>query len=79
MRILVLVPLLFALAACGASSPQPAAPVKKASPAGPPPPSLPADDLLVCPADVQACPNGSFVSRNPAKGCTFDACPVDKK
>lgn len=79
MRILVLVPLLFTLAACGASTPQPAEPVKKASPAGPPPPPMPADDQLVCPADVQMCPNGSFVSRNPAKGCAFDVCPADKK
>jgi hypothetical protein len=33
------------------------------------------DDAFVCAADVSECPDGSFVSRNPANGCKFDPCP----
>jgi hypothetical protein len=29
-----------------------------------------------CAADVKQCPDGSFVSRNPAKDCAFDSCPA---
>jgi len=28
-----------------------------------------------CPADVNQCTDGSYVSRNPAKGCAFNPCP----
>mmetsp|Transcript_12406 Transcript_12406/g.19093 ORF Transcript_12406/g.19093 Transcript_12406/m.19093 type:complete len:420 (-) Transcript_12406:295-1554(-) len=30
---------------------------------------------LVCAQDVQECPSGDYVSRNPKNGCNFDACP----
>ena len=66
--------LLLMLAACGNGStfsPQPVA--GKLAPVGPPPP-MP-DDPIVCPADVKQCPGSSYVSRNPANGCAFDACP----
>ncbi len=80
MKMLAILPVLLVLTACGAGLPQqPVEPAKQALPAAPPPPPMPADDRLVCPADVQACPDGSFVSRNPAKGCAFDACPAGKK
>lgn len=29
-----------------------------------------------CIMDVQACPDGSSVSRDPAKNCAFRACPA---
>lgn len=29
-----------------------------------------------CIMDVQACPDGSYVSRDPAKNCAFRACPA---
>ena len=32
------------------------------------------DGGMVCPADVQMCPNGGFVSRT-GPNCTFPACP----
>ena len=67
-RALAAAMLLLTLAACG--TPQP----RKAAPAGPPPPPLP-EEPLVCPAEVRQCPDGSFVSRNPARDCEFDACP----
>jgi hypothetical protein len=35
------------------------------------------DDAIVCAMDVKECPDGSFVSRNPEKGCEFDSCPED--
>jgi len=28
-----------------------------------------------CIMDVQACPDGSYVSRDPAKNCAFRTCP----
>ena len=70
--------LLLMLAACGAGTPAPAqTSAAKTAPAAPPPPPMP-EDRRVCPADVQECPGGSFVSRNPDKGCAFDACPAVK-
>lgn len=83
---LVAVPLVFALVACGAAGPaqtatpaQKTAPAKKPLPDAPPPPPMPPEDQLVCPADVQACPDGSFVGRNPAQGCAFNPCPAGKQ
>merc|ERR1711963_635562 len=35
----------------------------------------PTDAPVVCPTDVQECPDGSSVSRDPAKDCAFPACP----
>lgn len=71
-KILAAAALLLMLAACGTF---PAPPVAgKAAPAGPPPPPMP-DDPIVCAADVRQCPDGSTVSRNPARGCAFAPCP----
>jgi hypothetical protein len=64
--------MLLMLGACSAIPVQPAA--GKPSPAGPPPPPMP-DGAIVCPTDVRQCPDGRFVSRNPANDCAFDACP----
>lgn len=33
------------------------------------------DEDIMCAADVQECSDGSFVSRDPANGCEFPACP----
>lgn len=30
---------------------------------------------IVCATDVNECPDGSFVSRNPANGCALPDCP----
>jgi hypothetical protein len=69
--------LLLMLAACSAPlTSQPAA--GKPSPVGPPPPPI-QDEGIACPADVRQCPDGSYVSRNPANGCAFDACPDASK
>jgi hypothetical protein len=46
----------------------------KPLPYAPPPPPLP-DEGVACAADVRQCPDGSFVSRNPAASCSFDPCP----
>lgn len=43
-------------------------------PPAPPPPPLP-EHTVACAADVKQCADGSFVSRNPARDCAFDACP----
>lgn len=67
--------LLLVLAACGAPPVQPLV-HKKPVPAGPPPPPMP-DIPLVCPTDVQLCPDGHPVGRNPAAECEFDACSGD--
>ncbi|MDQ1316014.1 MAG: hypothetical protein QG662_2123 [Pseudomonadota bacterium] len=71
-RALVAGMMLLMLSACGATAPQPVS--GKPSPAGPPPPPMP-EDAILCTADVRLCPDGSTVSRNPAKGCAFNACP----
>ncbi len=39
------------------------------------PPSEQPPEELVCLTDVQQCPDGSYVSRNPSKNCEFDPCP----
>ena len=65
------------LAACsmpGVSTPARPASGKVALPEAPPPPIV-ADDPLMCTTDVKTCPDGSFVSRNPNKGCAFARCP----
>ena len=77
MKALAALPLLCALTACAAAGPaQKPASAKPPLPYAPPPPSLSADAALVCPADVQACPDGGTVGRNPARDCAFDACPA---
>ena len=45
-----------------------------ALPEAPPPPTV-ADEPLMCTMDAKLCPDGSYVSRNPAKGCAFNPCP----
>lgn len=74
-RFLVAASLLLMLGACSPLPVQPAA--GKPSPAGPPPPPMP-DDRIVCPADVKLCPDGSYVSRDPARGCAFNPCPGER-
>jgi hypothetical protein len=32
-------------------------------------------EATTCIMDVQACPDGSYVSRDPAKNCAFRTCP----
>jgi hypothetical protein len=76
MRTLVAMLLLATLGACSPLPAQPAA--GKLSPYAPPPPPMP-EEGIVCPADVMQCPDGSFVSRSPARGCAFDACPSASK
>lgn len=58
--------LLLTVSACGTAG--------KPLPVAPPPPSM-SDEGIFCTADVKPCPDGSFVSRNPANGCAFDPCP----
>ena len=78
MRALVLTALMLALAGCSAELPSanPPARVKPAPQPGVDVPPPPLDESgRVCTADVQACPDGSYVSRHPDKGCAFNACP----
>ncbi len=80
MKRLVAVLLLATLGACSsggadtvvqpANSPQAGKPL----PAAPPPPPMPEEGIM-CPADVRLCPDGSTVSRDPAKACAFKPCP----
>lgn len=78
MKALLATVVLLALGACstgGADAPgRRAARSPQALPAAPPPPPM-ADDRGACAADVQQCADGSTVSRNPDKDCTFNACP----
>ena len=37
--------------------------------------SAPASGQMICTADVRACPDGSYVSRDPTDGCKFSKCP----
>jgi len=30
---------------------------------------------VVCTMEAKACPDGSYVGRNPAKNCAFNPCP----
>jgi len=30
---------------------------------------------IACTMDAKACPDGSYVGRNPAKNCEFNPCP----
>jgi len=84
MKALVAAMLLASLAACSSggadTAVKPAVPAKagKPSPYAPPPPPMP-DEGGACPADVKQCPDGSFVSRNPASGCAFAPCPGASK
>ena len=73
MRALAAAALLLALAGCstgGAVKPAPARPL----PFAPPPPPM-ASEGLACTQEAKQCPDGSYVGRNPAKGCAFNPCP----
>ncbi len=75
MRMFLAGALLLMLGACGTNQ----VPAKNRElPPAPPPPAM-AEEGGSCAADVRQCPDGSFVSRNPAKGCAFDACPGENK
>ncbi|OJW52802.1 MAG: hypothetical protein BGO60_02285 [Thiobacillus sp. 65-1059] len=80
MRALAAAVLLFTLSGCGLAGTDPAArpaphpAADKPLPPAPPPPPLP-DQGGACAADVKQCADGRYVSRNPDKGCAFDACP----
>lgn len=84
MKTLIAALMLATLAACSAvdagaaaqAEPRPAA--GKPLPYAPPPPPM-QEEGIVCPADVQQCPDGSFVSRNPDQGCAFAPCPGASK
>ena len=70
------------LGGCGATSatqpsPNPQPPSAAAPAPVPPPPPL-EEDVKLCPADVKRCPDGSWVSRNPARDCAFDPCPGER-
>lgn len=69
-RALIAAALLAFTAGCTAPAPK----AKKPAPPDPPPPEMSAEPI-VCPADVQQCPDGSFVARDPDNGCVFRPCP----
>lgn len=35
-------------------------------------------ELMFCAADAKACPDGSYVARDPKNDCKFKACPGEK-
>lgn len=74
-KFLVAASLLLMLGACSTIPAQPSA--GKPAPAGPPPPPMP-DEGIACAADVKLCPDGSYVSRNAARGCAFAPCPGER-
>jgi hypothetical protein len=73
MKALIGMVCLLALCACNADTTAPS-PSHPPLPAAPPPPPMP-DEAGSCPADVNQCTDGSYVSRNPARGCAFNPCP----
>ncbi|MBT9569296.1 MAG: hypothetical protein IV085_13485 [Thiobacillus sp.] len=79
-RLLLAAALSLGLAACAAPGGDPSAPARKAGsgtgalPEAPPPPAV-AEDPMMCTMDAKMCPDGSYVSRNPNKGCAFNPCP----
>ncbi len=77
MRALAAAVLLFTLSGCGLAGADPAAkPAPRPAAAKPLPPAPPLPDAGgACAADVKQCADGSYVGRNPDKGCVFDACP----
>jgi len=77
--------LILMLTACGSASEAARQPVSRQGTAAtipaapvPPPPPIPEEDAIVCPADVKLCPDGSYVSRTPARRCEFDPCPGER-
>ena len=83
MKALAAAMLLFTLGACSSggvdstAKPAPNVVAGKPLPLAPPPPPMP-DEGIACASDVKQCPGGSYVSRNPAKGCAFDPCPGER-
>ena len=73
MKALIGMVCLLALAACNTDTTAPS-PSRPPLPAAPPPPPMP-DEVGSCPADVNQCADGSYVSRNPARSCAFNPCP----
>jgi len=79
MKTLFAAVLLLTLAACNPVLDPSAKPASKPTagkplPYAPPPPPLPGEGGA-CAADASQCADGSFVSRNPDRGCEFDPCP----
>jgi hypothetical protein len=37
--------------------------------------TTPPRDQIACTMEAKACPDGSYVGRDPAKNCEFRACP----
>lgn len=60
------------LSGCG-SEPS-ATPTDKSQAGG----TAPVTTIGACPEDLQRCPDGTAVGRNPANSCAFDACPSGK-
>lgn len=40
-----------------------------------PQPPIKTGNMTACTMDAKKCPDGTYVSRNPANGCAFNACP----
>jgi len=84
MKALAAAVLLITLSACGsggadtAAKPASQAVAGRPLPEAPPPPPIP-DEGGACPADVKQCPDGSYVSRSPARGCAFNPCPGETR
>ena len=77
-KVLVAASLLLTLAACGSTGAEPRPAADRPLPFAPPPPPMQGEGVA-CAADVKQCADGSYVSRNPANGCAFDACPGARK
>jgi len=43
------------------------------------PSEVTSDEMVFCAADAQACPDGSYVSRDPKNECKFRPCPSEKR
>lgn len=79
-RLMLAAGLSLSLVACAAPGGDPSSPARKPGsgkvvlPEAPPPPAV-AEDRMMCTMDAKMCPDGSYVSRNPANGCAFNPCP----
>lgn len=74
------------LAACTAGVTTDGAQSKPASASGsiswtapPPTDGNKGNHATICTMDAKQCPDGSFVSRNPANNCAFNPCPGEQK
>jgi hypothetical protein len=81
MKTLAAAVLLVALTGCSSTAtdtalkPAPRPVSGKALPFAPPPPTMSAEEGMLCAADIRHCTEGGSVSRNAAKACAFDPCP----